>query len=129
MSQRPLVVALLLCEQVIVDAKTKRFTPVNCFWRWLVEGSLSEPQSFHVVALLSSGHGTMAGALTIDRLDTGETIFRREFLADFVDPVEQYRCMIRLRRVQFPVANVYEAILTVDGENIASNRFSVLLQE
>ncbi len=28
--------------------------------------------------------------------------------------------MIRLRRVQFPVAGVYEAILTLDGENIAA---------
>jgi hypothetical protein len=37
--------------------------------------------------------------------------------------------MIRLRRVQFPVVGVYEAVLTLDGENIASSRFSVLLQE
>ena len=129
MSQRPLAVALMLCEQVIVDAKTKRLTPVNCFSRWSVEGSLSEPQSFYPVALLSSGHGKMAGELTIDRLDTGETIFRREFLAEFLDPVEQYRCMIRLRRVPFPVAGAYEGILALDGENIASSRFSVLLQE
>ena len=71
----------------------------------------------------------MVGVLTIDRLDTDETIFRREFQADFLDPIEQYRCMIRLRRVQFPVAGVYEAILTFDGENIASSRFSVLVQE
>src|SRR5438874_13362972 len=123
MSQRPIAVALLLCEQVIVDAKTKRFTPVNCFSRWLVEGSLSEPQSFYVVAVLSSGHGKMAGALTIDRLDTGETIFRREFLADFVDPVEQYRCMIRLRRVPFPVAGVDDAVPTREGDNIDYSRF------
>lgn len=129
MSQRALAVALLLCEQVIVDAKTKRLTPVNCFSRWSVEGPHPEPQSFHVVALLTSGHGKMAGALSIDRLDRGETIFRREFVADFLDPVEQYRCMIRLRRVQFPVAGAYEAVLVLDGENIASSRFSVLLQE
>lgn len=129
MSQRPLAVALLLCEQVIVDEKTKRITPVNCISRWIIEGPLSEQQSFHAVAVLTSGHGSMSAALTIDRLDSGETVFRREFTAHFTDPLEQYRCMLRLRRVVFPLGGVYQASLFMDGESVASTRFSVLQKE
>src|SRR5436190_9342158 len=129
MSQRPLAVTLLLCEQIIVDDKTKRITPVNCFSRWIIEGSLTEPQSFHVLSVLTSGHGSMQAALMVDRLDTGETIFLREFAARFADPLQQYRCMLKLRRVRFPVGGVYQASLFMDGETVASTRFSVLHQE
>jgi hypothetical protein len=71
----------------------------------------------------------MSAALTIDRLDTGEMVFRREFPASFADPIEHYRCMVRLKRVQFPVGGAYQATLFMDGESIASTRFSVLQQE
>jgi hypothetical protein len=129
MSQRPVAVALLLCEQVIVDDRTKRLTPVNCFSRWFIAGPLSEQQSFHAVAVLTSGHGTVPGALMIDRLDTGETIVQREFRLRFADPVEQYSCLLPLRRVKFPVGGVYQATLLMDGDSIASTRFSVLHKE
>ena len=129
MSQPPLAVGLRLCEQVIIDDRTRRVTLVNCFFRWVVEGPLSERQTFHVVAVLTSGHGTMPAALMIDRLDTGETVFLREFNVRFADPVEHYWCMLRLRRVEFPVGGVYQATLLIDGESIASTRFSILHKE
>ena len=31
MSQRPVAIGLLLCEQLIIEEGTKNVTPVNCF--------------------------------------------------------------------------------------------------
>jgi hypothetical protein len=129
MSQRPLAVGLLLCEQVIVDDHTKRLTPVNCFSKWVIEGPLEEPQAFYAVALLTSGHGSMPAALWIERLDNGDIVFLREFKVRFEDPLEQYRLMLRLRRVEFPGAGGYQASLWMDGESIAVARFSVVQKE
>jgi hypothetical protein len=79
MSQRPLAVALVLCEQVVVDDRTHRVTPVNCFTKWLIHGPLTEKQSFYAVAVFANGHGGIRARLEIERLDTAESIFRREF--------------------------------------------------
>jgi hypothetical protein len=129
MSQRPLVVAFHLCEQIVVDDQTRRVSPINCFTRWLIEGPPAEPQTFRAVAILASGHGSIPAALTIDPLDTGETIYRREFTVQFADPLKYYWCMLRLRRVVFPVTGVYQASLQVGGEGLASMRFLVFHKE
>ena len=125
MSQRPLAVALLLCEQFIVDDKTHNVTPVNCFIRRVVDGPLDEPQSFAVFVLLTNGAGTMPAELEISRLDNEEAIYRMGFQVQFENPLKQVYCLLRIRRCVFPVAGTYEATLYVDGESIALRRFVV----
>ena len=128
MAQRPLAIGLMLCEQVIVDQKTKRLTPVNCFSQWNIEGPISERQSFYALAILSSGHGSMLAELNIDNLDFDEKVFRHEFTIGFTNPLEQYRCIMRLR-VPFPASGTYQASLIMDGESIATARFFVAQKE
>lgn len=125
MSQRPLAVALLLCEQFIVDDQTHYVTPVNCFNRRVLDGPLDEPQSFAVFVLLTNGAGTMPAELKITRLDTEQTIYRRRFQLQFEGPLQQVYCLLRVRQFVFPVAGAYEATLFVDGESIALRRFVV----
>jgi len=71
----------------------------------------------------------MPASLRIERLDTGDTIYLREFSVGFADPLEQYCCMLRLRRVEFPVAGGYQASLLMAGESVAAASFSVLHKE
>lgn len=125
MSQRPLATALFLCEQIIVDEKSKRIIPVNCFSRWHIDGHLTEFQSFHALAFLTSGHGQMRGEVTIGRIDNEKVVYRRPFSAEFGDPLEQYRLMVRLREIRFTVTGQFQASLILDGECVAATRFSV----
>src|SRR5438552_3730040 len=55
MSRKPVAIALLACEQVIVEENTHKVTPVNCFVRR--EFRRSEPVAFSVVAFLTDGTG------------------------------------------------------------------------
>src|SRR5258707_15634076 len=97
MSQQPLAVALLLCEQVIVDDKTRNLTPVNCFLERVLEDPLSERQTFHVFVVVTDGQGTMPAPLEIERLDTGEQICRKSFTLHLDTPLQHVRCGLRVR--------------------------------
>jgi hypothetical protein len=122
-------VALLLCEQLIVDDQTQNVTPVNCFSRRILDGPLDEPQTFAIFCLLTDGLGTMPAELEITRLDTDEVIYRKRFELRFDNPLQQLRCLLRVRRCVFPVAGAYQTSLLVEGESIALRRFLVVHEE
>jgi hypothetical protein len=129
MNQRPIAVALLLCDQFIVDDRTQNITPVNCFSRRVLDGPLTEPQAFGVFLLLTDGLGIMSADLEIVRLDTEESVYRKEIEVRFQSPLQQVRCLLRVRRCIFPVAGPYQATFIVEGECVALRRFLVLHQE
>src|SRR6266542_2527998 len=126
MKQRPIAVALLLCEQLIVDDRTANVTLVNSFSHLVLDGRVGEPQTFGIFVLLTDGLGTMPAELEIVRLDTEEVIYRKQFEVQFQSPLQQVRCLLRVRRCSFPVAGAYQATLLVEGESIALRRFLVV---
>jgi hypothetical protein len=128
-NQRPTITGLLLCEQVIVDDKTHHVTPVNCFAERRVEGPISKEQTFFVFALLTDGQGEMAAEVGIDRLDNLENVYRKRFPVRFDHPLQQFRCIVRVRELVFPVTGGFQASLTVDGECLAVRRFLVAAEE
>src|SRR5438132_657334 len=69
MSQRPAVVGLLVCEQLIVEERTHNITLVNCFTKLKAEHFPSEPRRLAVFAALVDGLGEVALELVIERLD------------------------------------------------------------
>jgi hypothetical protein len=46
MIQKPVALSLVLCEQVIIEEKTRNMTPVNCFRRHKVDKLPSDNFSF-----------------------------------------------------------------------------------
>jgi hypothetical protein len=76
MSQRPAVIGLLVCEQVIIEESTQNVTPVNCFVRRTFRHFPSEPSTIVVFALLNDGSGNVNLEVVVQRLDTLDEIRR-----------------------------------------------------
>jgi len=129
MKQSSVAVGLMLCEQVIVEERTRNITPVNCFNRRWVTEFPSERFPFIVFALLTDGSGEMDLEVVVHRLDTFEEIYQFAHPVKFTGPLQDFRCMIRLRNCSFPVPGAYQAGLFVDQEIIAQRRFEVLKRE
>lgn len=129
MSQRPAAIGILVCEQVIIEERTRNVTPVNCFSERLVGRFPSEPSSFHVFALLNDGHGQVRLDWTLQRLDNLEELRRISGDAVFRDQLHEVRCIVRMRNLSFPVAGAYLVSLLADDEIIAQRKFRVRKKE
>lgn len=77
MTQRPVAVGLLLCEQAIIEENTGNLTPVNCFSIRPADNVPGVGLPFTVVAFLTDGIGKVSLRIAIDRLDTLEEIYER----------------------------------------------------
>jgi hypothetical protein len=128
MKQRPVVIGLMLCEQVIVEENTRNITPVNCFNHRTFDSFPSEKNPFIVFALLTDGSGEMRLEVVIQRLDTLDEIYRSQ-LVRFPNPLQDLRCTIRIRDCSFPVAGHYQVVLFFDNEMTAQRKFVVLKRE
>jgi len=126
---KPVVIGLLLCEQVIIEENTRNLTPVNSFNYRSVDAFPSENIPFIIFALLTDGSGEMPLEVIIQRLDTLEIIYRRSQIVRFPDPLQEIRCMIRIRNCSFPVAGHYQAVLLIDRELVAQRKFAVRKRE
>jgi hypothetical protein len=129
MSQRPMVLGLLVCEQVIVEERTHNITLVNCFTARKAERFPSGPQRFAVFAALTDGQGKIRLEVVIRRLVDLQTIYRASMPQSFLDPLQEVRFWLRITRCSFPTAGAYEISLFADGELIGQHRFDVVLQE
>lgn len=121
---RPVAVGLVLCELAVVEENTRHVTAVNCFSRRVMDEEIGSMPPFYVLATLVGGHGTMAARFVIERLDTLEVSFERQFQLSFANALEEIRATFRVASA-IPVHGFYQAILFVEGEAIASKRFSV----
>lgn len=126
MSQTPVAVGLLVCEQLIVEEKTKNITAVNCFSRRIVPEIPPEPFSFAIYAVLTDGLGTMTVRVVISRLDTDEDIYQRSLSFHFANPLQEIRCLLRVGDCSFPIAGAYQVSLFVDRELVANRKLHIL---
>jgi hypothetical protein len=120
MSQKPVAVGLLTCEQMIVEESTRNLTPVNCFTQRKLRDFPSEPISFAVVAFLTDGLGDIELAIVLQTLNNMEELYRLGRRFRFEDPLDEYRCVFRVRNFSFPHEGRYQLLLLADGELVAA---------
>jgi hypothetical protein len=114
MSQRPVAIGLLLCEQLIVEKGTKNVTPVNCFTQRTAPAFPWTSPSFAVVVWLTNGQGEVALEVVVEDADTLEEL-----------PV----VLVRLNSLVFPKPGTFRVTLLADGEIIAQRKLFVVLKE
>ena len=76
MSHRPIAIGLLLCEQIIVDERTKNVTPVNCFTLRTAETFPWTSPPFTVLAWLTDGEGEVQLEIIIEDINSLEVVYR-----------------------------------------------------
>jgi hypothetical protein len=129
MNHKPVAIGLLLCEQVIFEEHTRNVTPVNCFTKREVEGFPSDPFPFVVFAALLDGMGDIRFEVSVQRLDTFEEVYKREFGAQFTDPLREVRFVFRCRDCRFPIPGEYQVSILADGEVIAQRKLRIYQKE
>jgi len=65
----------------------------------------------------------------IQRLDTFDEILRRSLACQFTDPLQEVRCLFRIRDCSFPVSGYYSVSFYVDSELIAQRRILIFQKE
>ncbi len=129
MTQKPVAVGLFLCEQVIVEERSRNVTLVNSFTRRRVEEIPWEATNFILFAVLTDGLGEGSLDVVIYALDDMEEIYERSVKWQFDNPLHELRCRLRLRDCIFPREGHYQASLLIAGEEIAQRRFVSQRQE
>ncbi|HZT79951.1 MAG TPA: hypothetical protein VFA26_07015 [Gemmataceae bacterium] len=129
MTQRPTAIGLFLCEQVIVEERPRNVTPVNCFtergaWAFPAEGI-----RFIAFALLTEGLGEITLELVVHRLDNFEELYRKAFSAEFANPLQTFRCLVRVRNCPFPRPGDYQVSLLAEDEIIAQRKLRIVALE
>lgn len=127
MAERPVVHALLPCEAVIVEERTRNVSLMNVFTHRVVDRLPSHPLWFVVRALMPDGAGTVPLELEVAPLDGGPPLKRFPVPVTFPDPLQHVWLDIRVRGLVFPAPGPYEVVLSADGESLARFRFNILL--
>jgi hypothetical protein len=124
MREIPVVVGLMLCDQVIVDKDTYKPCLIGVFTGLAVQ-DFDEPQRFSAFVALTNGQGSVDLELRCQRLDTGEGIYRQAYKAYFPDPLAVLNVNIRVRSIRFPEAGWYDFEICVNGELVGQRKIRV----
>jgi hypothetical protein len=122
MTQRPVAIGLLLCEQIIIEDGTHNVTPVNCFTHRTAAAFPCTLLPFVVLAILTDGVGEIPLEVLIQRLDTFDEVYRTARSFQFTDPLQEMRCTVRIRTCSFPLPGPYLVSLLADNEMIAQRK-------
>ena len=65
-------------------------------------------------------------AVVIQRLDTYDEVYRIRSRYRFANPLEELRCVVRIRDCSFPVAGHYQVTLLAENEMIAQRKIHII---
>jgi hypothetical protein len=123
--QRPGVLGIILCDQVLFEQGTQKPTLVGVFTGIGATGFPTVPQRFDLYAALTDGLGQGAVDLVVDRLEPEERIWNQRMELSFPDPLRVINLRFRFRQLSFPAPGSYVFALQVGGEEIAQRRVQV----
>ena len=107
MTPEPTAIALTICDQVIVDERTKKPSIIGMFTGLGVEQFPSDPQRFSVCASLTGGVGDGRIELSVSQASTGETIYQQAGTIHFPDRTDMVNVFFRIRKLRFPAPGFY----------------------
>lgn len=119
MVPRPVAIGLTLCDQVIVDERTKKPSLIGSFTGIAVDNFPSDPQRFSVCASLTGTSGSGRIELRVIQLATGDEVYRQYGGLSLGDRTDIVNVFFRLRRIRFPAPGFYLFQLLVDDDLIS----------
>jgi hypothetical protein len=125
MVQPPTASGLILCEQVIIEEKTRNVSLVNTMGRLHCSTFPSPPQRLVIYAALTNGMGEGTMSLVVSRLDMLEEVDQRRWQMRFTSPLRIVRLMLRPPALSFPAPGQYQYTSFADGEWVAQTILEV----
>src|SRR4051794_24970728 len=100
--QRPTALGLFLCDQVLIDGETRKWTLVGSF-NVAYGGEFPHvPPPFVAYAELTDGQGRMTLTLSVSDVDEEEQLATETADVDFDDPLATYHVRFRFPHLSFP---------------------------
>jgi hypothetical protein len=121
----PVALALILCDQVIVEEGTKKVSLIGAFRNLQSRVFPFVPLPFCVLATLTGAQGEGEIALTVTELETDEEVASVTRRVTFPDRFAEGRVLFRLAECAFPAPGGYMFTLTVDGDWVAHRRLQI----
>jgi hypothetical protein len=125
----PLSIGLTLCDNLIIEERTRKLTLVGTFPGFRSSEFPCTPDPFYVSASLIGGQGEGELTLTVTQLETDDELFAIHRRISFSDRLAELRVAFRLRNCTFPEPGAYSMTLLMDGEWVAQRRFEVSYEE
>lgn len=125
----PTAVTLILCDYVIVEAKTQKVSLIGTFTNLAVRQFPGRANPFSAHAVLTDGFGDVTIQLVASRLDTGEEVYTQQNLIYFPNRLTEVIYHTRLHTFRFPVAGHYQFSLYANGEWVAHRRLHAKLKQ
>lgn len=122
--EKPLCVALIICNEVIEDKRSGNKTLVGLFNGIMTPQLPATHPRMFLMASLTSGTGEWPFTFTITS-PGGREIFRMRDVARFTDPLVGHDLVVELRNLPLEEEGVYFVDLRLDGGPIANRRFTV----
>jgi hypothetical protein len=123
-TERPLCVALVICNEVIEDKRSGNKTLVGLFSGIQANQLPAVHPRMFVMASLTSGTGSWEFSFRI-LAPSGREVFRMKETAHLSDPLIAHDIVLELRNLALEEAGVYFVDLLIADVPVANRRFTV----
>lgn len=128
--QRPSALALLICDQVIIDRDSGKRTYVGEIDEWTCEEPPFHSPPFVVSAALTDGQGTIALNLVITYIsDEEEEVVAVPVQVPLPNPLVTARIHVRFQPLTFPEYGQYLFELYCGDDPICHRRLNIVPRE
>lgn len=125
--ERPICVALVICDVVIEDKRTGNKTLVGLFNNIIAPQMPAVHPRMFLMASLTSGRGTWPFTFRITG-PSGQEIFRMQETTRFTDPLAVHDVIIELRNLPLEETGVHFVDLMLLDSQVANRRFTVMVE-
>ncbi len=129
---KPDCLALLICEGVVEDSRSKNKTILNTYNRIFSARYPARHDRLAIFLSLTDGHGDHAMTVQIVRAEAGlgqEPLVKMEGNLHFPDPLAVTEFTFDLRGLVIPAAGKYVIEVRIDGEIVKQRRFEAVLHK
>jgi hypothetical protein len=125
--EKPICVALVICNEVIEDKRSGNKTLVGLFNSIMTPQLPATHPRMFLFASLTSGTGDWTFSFRITA-PSGREVLRMQDMARFEDPLIGHDLVVELRNLPIEEAGVYFVDLFLNEMPIANRRFTVTVQ-
>ena len=128
MPATPLLLAILVCDEVIRDERTHKETLVGLFNTIHATSFPCVHSHLNVFISLTNGHGTAPSELRLVRRDTGQALSGFKGSVKFPSPLAVVNVNFDMANAAFPVAGSYSFDFYCHDTLVGSRPFEVVQQ-
>lgn len=122
----PLSSGLILCDNVIIEERTRNASLINIFTARRVDAVPDVLNPFYAFAMVTSGHGECDLDFKITFLEDELEVCSIRGKQAFPGPLTAVRLVLKIERCRVPDFGIYQAALFFDGEWVAERNFRIL---